>query len=288
MGAGAELLSPNVVVDDSHITIRGVRLRFDELLDQQQLTREHAVRMHESLQSAEPFEHVTFNGLFNDRLLDLIHDEFDIASNLPWKLHSNKYEDTRRSMPGAALGPAAQLYFWLVNSVRITELLSNVSGVENLIPDPELLGGGMHETRDGGHFGIHRDFEVHFNNGLTNAMVFITYLNHDWSPSYNGSLELWDQQRERCVKKVAPDFGVSLLMRHGPASYHGYATPLNIPPGRSRRSVATYYYINPRDSTQPDSKVSKFLFPAKIDVAKDMLKQCVPPVLWNAFRKLKP
>jgi 2OG-Fe(II) oxygenase superfamily len=284
----AALTPPNFVVDESHISIRGVRLRFDELLDEQQLSRDNALRQREILKAATPFEHVVFKGLFNDRLLQLIHDEFDLATDLPWKQHVNKYEDTRRSMPGAMLGPAAQLYFWLVNSARVIDFLSAVTAIDDLIPDQCLLGGGMHETRNGGHFSIHRDFEVHHTNGLANAMVFITYLNKDWLPSYQGFLELWDPKRERCVKKLPPDFGNSLLMPHGPHSYHGYATPLNMPKGRTRRSVATYYYTNPKDLHRwPDSKVSKFLYTAKLDIAKDMLKQCVPPILWNGFKRFK-
>jgi hypothetical protein len=273
-------------VDASHISIRGVRLPFDELVDVAQLSPDNAQRQREIIRKAQPFEHLVFKGLFNDRLLQLIHEEFDLSADLAWKQHVNKYEDTRRSMPGAHLGPAAQIYFWLVNSARITQFLTAVTGVDELISDPNLIGGGMHETRNGGHFSIHRDFEAHLNNGLSNAMVMITYLNHDWLPSYQGSLELWDAQRQACVKKLAPDFGVTLLMRHGPHSYHGYATPLNMPKGRTRRSIATYYYTNPKNAQYPTSTVSKFLFTAKVDIAKDMLKQCVPPIIWNGFKAL--
>jgi hypothetical protein len=285
--SAAALIPPTLVVDESHITIRGVHLRFDELIDEQQFAPEHALQQREHMSKAEPFEHLVFKRLFNDRLLELVHDEFDMGCDVQWKRHSNRYEDTRRSMPSAPLGPATQLYFWLINSGRMTRFLSNVSGVDDLIPDPDLLGGGMHETRNGGHFSIHRDFEAHFTNGLSNAMVFITYLNKDWLPSYQGSLELWDSQHQQCVKKVAPDFGVSLLMRHGPNSYHGYSTPLDMPKGRTRRSLASYYYTHPNASQQSASRVSKFLFTAKVDIGKNMLKQCVPPIVWNGFRKLK-
>lgn len=277
---------PSVVVGESHITIRGVRLHFDDLVDDRQLAPDNALQLREQLSKAKPFEHLVLKGLFNDRLLELIHDEFDMSNDAPWQQHLNKYEDTRRSKPGSRLGPAAQLYFWLCSSGRFTEFLRTASGVEDLIPDPFLLGGGMHETRNGGHFSIHRDFDTHWKTGLHNAMVFITYLNKDWSPSYQGSLELWDELRQQCVKKVPPDFGFSLLMCHGPNSYHGYATPLNIPAGRSRRSVASYYYTNRKnESGQPPSLVSKFLFTTKKDIAKEFIKQFIPPVVWNGFKK---
>lgn len=284
----ATATSPNLVFTDSHIDIRGVRLDFDDLIDERQLSKDSAMRQREILKKAEPFEHLTFKGLFNERLLELVHDEFDLAADMPWKKHVTDYEDTRRSMPGATLGPAAQLFFWLVNSAKVTQFLSTVTGVDELIPDPNLLGGGMHETRNGGHFSIHRDFEAHFTNGLNNAMVFITYLNKEWLPSYEGLLELWDDRQQQCVKKVSPDFGVSLLMCHGPRSYHGYTAPLRMPEGRTRRSVATYYYTNPKTtSVRPASTMSKFLFTTKTDVAKGALKQFVPPILWDGLKKFR-
>jgi hypothetical protein len=287
MDPASAISAPNVLIGDSHITIRGVRLSFDELVDQRQLAADNALRLREEIRNAQPFEHLVLKDLFNDRMLQLIHDEFDLFRDQPWQRHSNKYEETRRSMPGSRLGPAASLYFWLVNSSPIAEFLSAVIGVPNLIPDPSLMGGGMHETRNGGHFAIHRDFDTHMRYGLHNAMVFITYLNKDWSPSYQGSLELWDQKRQACIKKVSPDFGSSLLMCHGLNSYHGYTTPLNMPEGRTRRSVATYYYTNTKGASQVPRTVSKFLFTSKADIAKGFVKQFIPPVVWTGLKKLK-
>jgi len=236
---------------------------------------------------AEPFSHLTLTGLFNERLLELVHEEFDLFKDRRWSRALTKYEDTFRSKPGASFGPATQLYFWLVNSAPIIQFLSAVSGIQDLIPDPMLVGGGMHETRNGGHFGIHRDFEVHTSHGLANAMVLITYLNKDWEPSYQGFLELWDGQRKQGVKRVPPDFGLSLLMVHGPKSYHGYTAPLNAPNGRTRRSVASYYYVNDRGAMVSESTVSKFLYTTKADLALAFVKQFVPPILWRSVRKLK-
>jgi hypothetical protein len=280
-------LASDVAVSENSITIRGTRLLLDELVDARQLLEENALRLRATMAAAQPFEHLTLDGLFNSQLLELVHEEFDVYAARPWSRQLSKYEDTFRSAPGSRLGPAAQLYFWLVNSGPFTAFLSAISGVSTLIPDPQLIGGGMHETRNGGHFGVHRDFEVHVDNGLSNAMVLITYLNKDWPASYQGFLELWDAKREQCVQKVPPDFGLSLLMRHGPSSYHGYLAPLNAPPGRTRRSVASYYYVNKDAANQVASTMSKFLFTTKGDLAMSFIKQFVPPILWKGVKKLK-
>ena len=79
---------------------------------------------------------------------------------------------------------------------------------------------------------------------LANALVFITYLNRDWRPEYGGALELWDGKRDKKITEVAPIFGRSILFRHSEQSFHGHPTPLTPPPGRTRRSVCSYYYVN--------------------------------------------
>ena len=280
-------VASDVAASENSIAIRGTRLSFDELLDGRQLASDNVLQLRATLGKAEPFAHLTLKGLFNERLLELVHEEFDLFRDRGWNRALTRYEDTFRSKPGESFGPATQLYFWLVNSAPITRFLSAISGVEDLIPDPLLVGGGMHETRNGGHFGVHRDFEVHSSHGLSNAMVFITYLNKDWQPSYQGFLELWDSQCKQSVKQVSPDFGLSLIMIHGPASYHGHSTPLNAPDGRTRRSVTSYYYVNKHGSMLSDSTLSKFLYTTRTDRALAFVKPFVPPILWKNVRKLK-
>ena len=64
-----------------------------------------------------------------------------------------------------------------------------------LLPDPKLFGGGLHESRTGATFAVHRDFNRHRHLGLKNEMVFITYLNKGWDPDWGSGLELWDKKQ---------------------------------------------------------------------------------------------
>lgn len=71
----------------------------------------------------------------------------------------------------------------------------------------------------------------------------IVYLNDDWQESYGGHLQLWDADMKHCVKKVLPNFGRVVIFRTDMKSNHGHPDPLTCPPGRTRKSLATYYYI---------------------------------------------
>jgi hypothetical protein len=273
--------------DADHLCIRDTRLALSTLVNRELFQPDLGPRLHEQLRTARPFEHLVVEGWFNPALLELIHDEFDLFAGAAWKQVRSRHEDTRRSAPLARFGPATQLYFAIVHSGWFVDLLSAISGVPDLIPDPFLHGGGMHETRAGGGFGIHRDFDRHLRLGLSNRLVFITYLNKRWEPEWDGALELWDAQASACVRSVEPELGRSILMKHGSCSYHGHPRPLKVPEGRTRRSVAAYYYTNAGSGEASDHQLrSQFLFPHRLDGLKRAAKLLTPPIVWMGLRKL--
>jgi hypothetical protein len=47
---------------------------------------------------------------------------------------------------------------------------------------------------------------------------------------------------KECVVRVEPLFGRAVIFNTDLDSFHGHPDPLNCPPDRSRRSIATYYY----------------------------------------------
>lgn len=279
--------SPARAHDPDFVVIRGRRLGLRELFDPGAFTAARQAEWREAMASAKPFAHLVLDRLFNPDLLRLVHEEFDLYGQRQWRVVHSPQETTHRSLPEVALGPASELYFGLVNSRWFLQLLSTVSGVDDLITDPGLYGGGLHETRKGGHFGIHRDFDRHPCSGLDNEMVFITYLNEDWNAQWGGALELWDGQAKRCVSAVEPVFGRSVLLRHGAASFHGHPAPLNVPEGRSRRSVASYYYsYSLARRAREHRNTSVFLFSERHARLKQAAKRATPPAVWDALRRL--
>lgn len=269
------------------VSIRGVRLPLAELVDQSLFDPARQATLQEQLQQALPFPHLVLEGIFNPRLLELVIEEFDTLSGGGWTDIKSSYESTRRSTLGTRLGPASQLYFDIVNSGWFTEWLSSVTGVPYLLPDPKLFGGGLHESQPGASFAVHRDFTYHRHVGLRNQMVMITYLNKGWQPEWGSALELWDKNRKACVTRVQPEFGHTLIMPHGPASYHGHPTPMQTPDGRPRRSIAAYFYTSPSiDTVSGDETASIFMNPRRSDQIKTFVRNLTPPVIWSTVRKL--
>jgi len=67
-----------------------------------------------------------------------------------------------------------------LNSSAFVRILEKLSGIEHLLVDPHLLGGGMHLTRAGGVLGIHADFNWHLQIHAHRRLNLLVYLNEDY------------------------------------------------------------------------------------------------------------
>lgn len=266
---------------DHCVIIRGKYLDMRELVNPDLYSAKMREQWSKQLLAAAPYPHLSAVDWFNPDLLNLIIEEFELNEQQRLlRLHTN-YQDVHRSEYQETLGPATELYFSLINSSWFVQLLSTISGVANLIVDHTRFGGGMHSTKRGGHFAIHSDYNRHRETGLTNKMVFITYLNH-WQEDWGGELELWDSQAKVCVSKIKPDFGRSVLLLNGKNNFHGHPNPWNAPNSAPRRSVANYYFAN--DFAKLDSSVyrgSIYSSPEIADKVIDSIRPLVPPIVWH-------
>lgn len=267
------------------LSIRGTRLAWAELVDARLNDAAYREELRQGLQRAEPFPHLVVQDWFHPELLRLAREEFDLYPFFDGRAIDRRYENTVRSPRNPVLGPASATYFGIVNSGWFIALLAFLSGVSELLADPTLHNGGLHECRSGGRFRIHSDFELSECSGLHNEMVLITYLNEGWNPAWNGALELWDTTGSGCVRRVEPEFGRSILMRNGVNHYHGHPTPLDMPAQLVRRSLASYYYSN-AGSTRRRRTDSRYLVVDPPDRLRHWARQVTPPLVWQQLRRL--
>jgi Rps23 Pro-64 3,4-dihydroxylase Tpa1-like proline 4-hydroxylase len=270
-----------------HVTIRGVRIRLDSILNPSVLRA--AGRLRDEFVQNAPFPHVVIEGLFSPELLQLTLDEFGSVSGIDWDRYDSADEVKRGSSQRAQLGPATQLYFSAIHSRAFVQFVERVSGIDGLLPDPKLFAGGMHEIPDGGHFAIHLDFNRHPVTGLRNRLVLITYLNKEWQPSYGGALELWNRADDTKVVEVSPRFGRTIIFVQSPETWHGHPVPVQAPDRRPRRSLAAYYYGN-------DGQSEAGTFRTTLVAARQQgrartrivpyIRYCTPPIVVDAVRKI--
>ena len=183
-----------------------------------------------------------------------------------------------------------------LNGRAFLGFIEEMTGIEGLIADPYLSGGGLHLTRRGGHLGVHADFNVHGQMKVERRLNLLIYLNEDWADDYGGKLELWDREMKACEKQVAPLIGRAVVFSTALDSFHGHPDPLNCPPDRDRRSIATYYYTAlPEGLSSVDQRNTTFqVRPGSADRTdwgvrtRHLIRDWVPPRLQRYALRLNP
>jgi Rps23 Pro-64 3,4-dihydroxylase Tpa1-like proline 4-hydroxylase len=201
--------------------------------------------------TAQPFPHAVIDDFLPEQVAAELLREFPSPAQIEW----DRYQDAGHSDKLATsvperMGPFTRHLLAELNSGAIIEFLETLSGIEGLIPDPHLVGGGLHQIEPGGFLDVHADFNVHQWLRLDRRLNLIVYLNPDWKEEYGGHLELWNAGMSSCVQRVLPVFNRCVIFSTSDVSFHGHPTPLSCPPGMSRKSLAMYYYSNGRPEAE--------------------------------------
>lgn len=196
--------------------------------------------------SGDPFPHLVMEDLVPPDSLDAIIAEFPAADSELW--YQRKRETARKltNSQDWLMGPVTRQLLAEFNGSLFCTFLEDLCGIDGLIPDPHFEGGGMHQSTTGGFLKVHADFNVHPKLRLDRRLNLLVYLNRDWEDEWGGHLELWDREMTRCVRKVAPAFGSSVVFATTDWSFHGHPDPMRCPPTVTRKSLAIYYYTSGR------------------------------------------
>ncbi|TCM20819.1 Rps23 Pro-64 3,4-dihydroxylase Tpa1-like proline 4-hydroxylase [Novosphingobium sp. PhB165] len=189
----------------------------------------------------DPFPHVVVDDFLDPDLLRRVAAEFPDSTGHDYFDRSQERLKFQ-FRPDQCEGPASRILFAELNSRAFLTFLTQMTGIRGLIPDPYHAGAGLHETRRGGHLGVHADFPFHAGMKVERRLNLLIYLNEDWAPEYGGALELWDRGMQQARHSVLPEFGRAVIFSTDRDTFHGHPEPLTCPEGRSRRSIATYYY----------------------------------------------
>lgn len=200
----------------------------------------------------EPFPHIVLDGIFDADVLRAIWAEFPTAEQMAGRfageIEGGKFTET----DWAKFGPVTRAFVAACNSGPFLHALASLTGIEGLLADPYLAGGGQHQTGRGGRLKVHSDFNVHPSLALTRRLNMIVYLNEGWDPAWGGALELWDEGMTRAVAKAEPVLGKVVIFSTTDTSFHGLPDPLQCPEGTYRRSLAFYYFT--ADGQTPEAR----------------------------------
>ncbi len=263
---------------------------------------EYSLSLREKFSKGLPFPHILIENAFKEEILENILKEipnlFEINNS---NKINNPYEKKSATLRGDyKYGHYGKEFINYLNSSEFIDFLQIITSIkEPLVPDPHLIGGGIHQTKRGGLLKIHADFCRHPETKLDRRVNVLIYLNKFWRQNYGGDLELWSKDMKKCVRKIEPLYNRMLIFNTTDYSYHGLPNPLNCPPDTLRKSIAMYYYSNGRPSYElrPENYNESTLFKKRpgeeifISVKnneklKKLIKKITPPILIDLFKKI--
>ena len=209
-----------------------------------------ARKFHDQYLNARPFPHIILDDFLPTAVIKKIVEEFPSSETFHWKALYNPKENKASCEDETKLGKNTRHLIYQFNSSPFLEFLERLTGINGLIPDPHLRGGGLHQIGRGGYLKIHADFNYYPKLKLERRINLLLYLNENWQEEYGGHLELWNKEMAQCEKKALPILNRCLIFSTTDSAYHGNPDPLNCPPNRYRRSLALYYYTSNRPSEE--------------------------------------
>lgn len=213
--------------------------------------------LREKYATAGPFPHIVLDGVLTEDAFARAVAEFPPLRDERWKgyLHINetKYANTEPDTWGPTLTAVARELV----SEPFVALLAELTGIDGLLPDWSMDGGGLHQTLRGGHLNIHADFTTHHDHANWQRRVnILLYLNERWDHSWGGQLELWDTDMSGCQVRVEPAPNRMLVFTTSFDSYHGHPDPLTCPDDVARRSMALYYFT--QEKVRPERRATNY------------------------------
>lgn len=198
-----------------------------------------------SFQSAVPFKHLVLD--------DLVQNLPELSSSFPtiewagWKGLGDTYQHNKFVCSNKELFPIElKNVIEELSAPAFLRFLEKVSGIQKLIPDPYLEGGGLHVSTNGGILAPHTDFHIYERLGLYRRINLILYLNENWNSGDGGELELSLPGDLTPAVMVEPKIGRIVLFQTDDKSVHGFRN--SIREGTERRSIALYYYTSEETS----------------------------------------
>lgn len=244
----------------------------------------------QAFSQADPFPHIVIDDFLPERVLDAVLMEFPGPNDANWHHFDDPTGNKFASLHEDKLPPQTRTIIHELNSSNFLTAMEVLTGIQGLVPDPHLDGGGLHQIDPGGFLKIHADFNWNDRLKLDRRLNLLLYLNRDWIDEYGGHLELWDRNMNRCVQRILPIFNRCVIFETTDWSYHGHPDPLTCPVSSSRKSLALYYYtrgrpdheISPSHSTLYQERDNERFKPGLTLVGA--IKMVTPPVLISIYR----
>jgi hypothetical protein len=205
----------------------------------------------EKFLTASPFKHVMIEDFFESNFAERLLQEFP-SFDPKWAVNEEGRVGGKSANPEISeISPAYRELYDAISSQPFLDLVTRLTGIEELILDPRMFGGGTHENLHGQELDVHVDFNYDEAQQLHRRVNLIVYLNKGWKTEWGGAIELHSNPRrpeEDRFHSFDPLFNRCVLFETNEYSWHGFPR-INLPPDQrhlSRKSISIYLYTKDR------------------------------------------
>ncbi|TGX46600.1 2OG-Fe(II) oxygenase [Sphingomonas naasensis] len=137
---------------------------------------------------------------------------------------------------------------YALQNPRVTQRISELTGMDGMEPDPHLYAGGLSMMFPGDFLNPHIDNSHESSRSKYRRINLLYYVTPEWRPEYGGNLELWDDQVTSPVT-IPSLFNRLVLMETNKLSWHSVS---QVVPGRGPRCCVSNYYFSEKSPTGDD------------------------------------
>ena len=211
----------------------------------------NALEIQHQFQSARPFKYVVIDDFLQPENAAALLRDFP-SFDKKYALNEHGEVGLKAVVTGvSSISPFYGAFFKYINSAAFLQQITELTGIQNLIADETLFGGGTHENRDGQSLDIHVDFNIDDRRMLHRRLNVLVYLNPEWEAAWGGMIALhsnpWDQSVNQKLS-FAPLLNRALIFETNEYSWHGFER-INLPEDKkslSRKSFSIYLYTKDR------------------------------------------
>ena len=209
--------------------------------------------MARAYRTSAPVPHLAFHHFLDPTLARALATQFPARAREHQVRYRHVNENKASTDRWEDFPPLVAAVIEELNSSRFVAFLRRLTGIADLVADPDIEGGGMHQAWAGGFLNVHTDFTVHRRHaGWRRRCNLILYLNDGWDPAWGGSLEFWADDMSRCLEIVSCALNHAVIF-DTPNARHGFPSPLCCPEGQSRKSLQLYYYTIDHSAAVPQA-----------------------------------
>ncbi len=204
-----------------------------------------------------PVPFTIIDNFLPDNIFNAVVEEIKNIPSEEYSTFSSK-DSNRKELRNFSTAPVLQTLSNSFHSSPFIYWIEKITGVEKLIPDPHLRGGGLAKIYSNNKLGLHTDFNWNDQLRLNRKVNLILYLTPGWQSSWNGDLELWNKDGSACVQKIEPTPNRLVFWNYESWLLHGQSEKLSTPENVSRDNLIHFYYTS-NATWEEDPRRSKFI-----------------------------